>query len=178
MTCRAVRRSLPLLAGDDLGSGKTAKVRAHIAACDACRLEAATYAAARAVVRTFAREDRPPAWTEPEWRAAVRAAAGAVPAERKRTPVPRLRPVPAYVLAIALAAAGVVAVLHKTPHRAPGAALAGISSSAAELAGPIGPELRRPAGPHLTTIRFNLKDGSIKVVWFFNRDFKTDFYGK
>jgi hypothetical protein len=187
MTCRAVRKSLPLLAGDDLGPRKAAKVRAHLAVCATCRLEAATYAAARKAVRTLAREDQPPAWTEVEWSSAVRIATGASPSRRKRAPALRLRPVLATGLAFAIAGAGTLAVLHKKPLPAPAAVLAENirpPSAASALPAlpkstePPGPVLRRPAGPHLTAITFDQKDGALKVVWFFNRDFKTDFYGK
>jgi hypothetical protein len=210
MTCRAIRKSIPLLAGDDLGPRKAAKVRTHVAACDACRREAGTYTAARAAVRTFAREDRLPAWTEAEWSSVLRIATEAVmswpapaapvaPASDapvapasvragaraggKRIPALRLRPVLAYGLAIAIAAAGAVAVLKK-PVLKPAAVFAEIfspppattgSSATTRLPGPM---IRKPAGPHLTSVTFDMKDGVLKVLWFFNRDFKLDFYGK
>lgn len=174
MTCRAVRRALPLLSGDDLAVRKAARVRAHLAACADCRREAEEYAAAREAVRKLAREEARPAWTEGEWRATLQRAAAAAPRDRRR--MPRLRPVLAYGLAIAVAAGGAVAVLRKGPRRPPAAVLAKASPSPA--AGFIGPVLRRPAGPHLTTITFDAKAGTIKVVWFFNRDVRTDFFGK
>lgn len=172
MTCRAARKALPLLAGDDLGPRKAAKVRAHVATCPSCRREADAYAGLRSAARALARADAPPAWSEAEWRAAVRGAVASAPAPRRRI-APFLKPSLAYGLAVALTLGGAAVTLQSLrPHRRPEAALAAV------LAPPSGPVLREPAGPHLTRVTVDPKDGRVRLVWRFGRDLPPDFYGK
>jgi len=172
MTCRAVRRALPLLAGGDLDPRKSARVRSHLESCAPCRREAVAYAGVRSAARALARAEAPPAWSEAAWRAAVRSASASAPPPRRRL-APAFRPVLATGLAAAIALGG-AAVALKTlrPRPRPDAPLAAIFDAAP------GPVLRAPAGPHLTTIAFDPKDGRIRLVWRFNRDPVPDLYGK
>ena len=169
MTCRSFEKSLPLLAGGDLRGRKAEKARSHLASCPACRREAADFEAALAAARALARADASPVWTEAEWRNALRSViAGSAAQSRKASgPGRRLRPVLAYGLGVAALAGIAVSVLRKPPIR-----------PAASFVGTVDLMLRQPAGPHLTSVRFLAKSGRIEVVWFFNRDFPTDFFGK
>ncbi len=171
MTCRSFRKSLPLFAGGDLGGRKADRTRAHLAACATCRRDAAEFEAALETAQSWARTDGAPAWTEAEWRTAVRSATAAAPPPARKSPgdVRRFRPVLAYGLLI-VAVVGASILLK--PRVRPPIPLAGISQSAP------GPLLRQPTGPHLTSVRFAAKGGRLEVVWFFNRNFPTDFYGK
>jgi anti-sigma factor RsiW len=171
MTCRSFRRSSPLHAGSDLGGRKAERARAHLAACPACRRDAAEFEKALAAIRTWARTDDAPAWTEAEWRTAVRSASTDPSSTFTKSPRPGrlLRPVLAYGF---LAVAVVGASFLLKPRVQPPVPMAGITQTAA------GPLLQKPTGPHLTSIRFAAKSGRLEVVWFFNRDFPTDFYGK
>jgi hypothetical protein len=171
MTCRSFRKSLPLHAGGDLRGRRAERARAHLAACAACRRDAAEFEAAIKTARSWARADDSPAWTEAEWRTAVRSAstAAALPIGKSPLRGRRFRPVLAYGL---LAVAVVGASFLLKPRVRPSIPLAGISQLAP------GPLLQRPAGPHLTSVRFTAKNGRLELVWFFNRDLPTDFYGK
>jgi hypothetical protein len=171
MTCRSFRKSLPLYAGGDLGGRKAERTRAHLALCPACRRDAAEFEKALATARSWARTDATPAWTEVEWRAAVRSAstASASPLARPPRTVRPFRPVLAYSL---LAVAVIAASFILKPRVRPSIPVAGISQPAPALL------FLRPSGPHLTSIRFAAKSGRLEVVWFFNRDFPADFYGK
>ncbi len=171
MMCRSFRKSLPLHAGGDLGGRKAERARAHLAACAACRREAAEFERALEAIRSWARTDDAPAWTEAEWRAAVRSAstASAPPIAKSPRPGRLFRPVLATGL---LAVAVVGASFLLKPRVRPSISVAGISQTAP------GPLLQKPAGPHLTSVRFAAKNGRLEVVWFFNRDLPTDFYGK
>lgn len=171
MTCRSFRKSLPLYAGGDLGGRRAERVRAHLAACGSCRRDAAEFTRTLEAVWSWARTDDTPAWTETEWRAAVRSAVTASSPPFATSPGPGLllRPVLATSL---LVIAVIGASFFLRPRVRPPVPVAGVSQAAP------GPLLQKPAGPHLTSVRFAAKNGRIEVVWFFNRDLPTDFYGK
>jgi anti-sigma factor RsiW len=81
MTCRRVRRLIPLAAGDDLRPRLAGAVRAHIDRCPGCRAELESFSAGLTEIKTQARAEGVADWTEAEWRAVV----GRVAAEAKRT---------------------------------------------------------------------------------------------
>jgi len=169
MTCRSFEKSLPLLAGGDLRGPKAEKARSHLASCPACRREAADFEATLTAARALAQADASPVWTEAEWRGVLRSVIAGSAAQPRNAPGlgRRLRPVLAYGLGVAALAGIAVSVLRKPPVR-----------PAASFVGAVGPIIRQPAGPHLTSVRFLTKSGRLEVVWFFNRDFPTDFFGK
>jgi len=76
MTCRKVRKLMPLLAGDDLGPRRTQAVRAHVEACPACRRELEELRAALARFKAGARGESVPDWSEGEWKALMVRATG------------------------------------------------------------------------------------------------------
>jgi hypothetical protein len=67
MTCRKVRKLIPLIAGDDLRPGLACAVRAHIDACPGCRAELEGFRAALAEVKSAAKAEGVPEWGEGEW---------------------------------------------------------------------------------------------------------------
>jgi Putative zinc-finger len=69
MTCRKVRKLIPLIAGDDLRPGLARAVHAHIDACPGCRAELEGLRAALAEVKSAAKAERVPDWGEGEWNA-------------------------------------------------------------------------------------------------------------
>lgn len=79
MTCRKIRKLIPLAAGGDLEPRRDADFRAHLDRCPACRGELEAFRSALAEVRAAARADDATDWTDSEWRAVmarVTAAAG------------------------------------------------------------------------------------------------------
>ena len=85
MTCRKVRKLIPLAAGDDLRPRPAAAVRAHVAACPACRAELEDFRAALAGITSAAKAESAADWTAREWEALMaRAAAEAKAAIQAR----------------------------------------------------------------------------------------------
>jgi anti-sigma factor RsiW len=71
MTCRKVRKLIPLAAGDDLGPRRAAGFHAHLAACPACRTGFEAFRADLAELRAAARSEGLAGWTEAEWKTAM-----------------------------------------------------------------------------------------------------------
>ncbi len=69
MTCRKVRKLIPLIAGDDLRPRLARAVRAHIDACPGCRAELEGFRAALAEAKAAARAESVPEWGGGEWNA-------------------------------------------------------------------------------------------------------------
>lgn len=82
MRCEKSRRYLPLLAGNDLSSRLSRKLRAHLQRCASCRREAGEYRAALDWVKAAARREDIPDWDAAEWNALMVRIAGEK-AERK-----------------------------------------------------------------------------------------------
>ena len=69
MTCRRVRKLMPLFVGDDLRPGQAAAVRDHIDACPGCREEFEAFRAAMAGIKAAAKAEGVAEWREGEWNA-------------------------------------------------------------------------------------------------------------
>ncbi len=80
MTCRRVRKLMPLFVGDDLRPGQAAAVRGHIDACPGCREEFEEFRAAMAGIKAAAKAEGAAEWREGEWDALM----ARVARERKR----------------------------------------------------------------------------------------------
>jgi len=115
MTCRSVRKLLPLAAGGDLSEGQAGKVAAHLETCAACRAEIDAYRFALDRARELDRTaDR--SWNEAAWARAVRRAVdqGGRPAATRPKFV--LRPaVIAVAGAVLIAVAALLLVLTRHP---------------------------------------------------------------
>jgi len=71
MTCRRVRKLMPLFVGDDLRPGLAAAVRGHIDACPGCRAEFEAFRADMAGIKTAAKAEGAGGWTDGEWNSLV-----------------------------------------------------------------------------------------------------------
>lgn len=69
MTCRKVRRALPLLAGGDLPARQERKLQAHVEGCAFCRKELEEYRFALGRIKSAARVEGAGEWSEGEWKA-------------------------------------------------------------------------------------------------------------
>ena len=75
MTCRKVRKLIPLAAGDDLRPRPAAALRAHVASCPACRAELEGFRAALAGITSAAKAESAADWNAHEWRSLMARAA-------------------------------------------------------------------------------------------------------
>lgn len=118
MTCRSVRRLLPLAARPgDLAGAKAAKVAAHVAGCAACRSELEAYRSAIDGVRRLD-EAAARSWSAPAWSAAVRRAIAGTPRPAAARPKLALRTALVAAAGILLVAViGLVFFLNKSPLR-------------------------------------------------------------
>ena len=69
MNCRKIRRSIPLLAGNDLPERKAHRLRAHLERCEMCRKDFRRYSAALRKAKELAYRETTSEWTATEWRA-------------------------------------------------------------------------------------------------------------
>ena len=69
MNCRRIRRSIPLLAGNDLPERKARRLRAHLERCKMCREYFQGYSTALSWVKELADRETASDWTDTEWRA-------------------------------------------------------------------------------------------------------------
>jgi hypothetical protein len=67
MTCRSVRKLIPLAAGDDLRPRLAAAFRAHVDSCPGCRKELEGFRAAMAEIKAAAKAEGVPEWSGGEW---------------------------------------------------------------------------------------------------------------
>ena len=166
MTCRKVRKLIPLAAGDDLRPRPAAAVRAHVAACPACRAELESFRAALAGIRSVAKAEGVADWTESEWRSimaragaeAKRAGQAPVRAGQARVPAPLGRRVRAG-----------------RPHRPgrPGRALPGPVAASGRDDG--SPDARSsppgPAAQDKLTMTIVSPETGLQIVWILDRNF-------
>jgi len=151
MTCRKVRKALPLMAGRDLSPRKAARVEAHVAACAGCQRELEEYKGALARVKAAARAEGAGDWSEAEWKALIVRVTHGRP---EKGPRPRaLRP--RWALASGLAAVTLLAFL-----------VIRIANTGFK------PEGAPPAaGPDVVSMTMVSQETGLKVVWFFNKNF-------
>lgn len=69
MNCRRIRRSIPLLAGNDLPEARARRMRIHLEGCQKCRKDFRAYSAALRRVKELADRETEADWTEAEWQA-------------------------------------------------------------------------------------------------------------
>ncbi|MBP7706425.1 MAG: zf-HC2 domain-containing protein [Candidatus Aminicenantes bacterium] len=167
MTCRTIRRLMPLAAGDDLRPRRARAFRAHLDACPACREELRTFHEALATLRTAATDEGVPDWTEAEWRALMARAAGqagtgeaghAAPAR------PAFRPRWAAASAAgALIGLVALALLFRGPVPGPeGRVRAGAPAGGTALAA---------GGQDVLSMTMVSRETGLQIVWFFDKNF-------
>jgi hypothetical protein len=152
MTCAKVKKSLPLLAGNDLPPRKVRRLLAHIDGCPLCRKELEEYRAALGRVKAAAREERVGDWSDPEWKSLL----ARITAERmeKRRSVPGFRP--RWAMASGVAGVILLAVLTLVFRNSI-----------------FRPEGTAPApGPDVVSVTMVSQETGLQVVWFFNKNFE------
>lgn len=151
MTCRKVRKALPLMAGGDLPARKERNVQAHLERCARCRRELEEYRLALGRIKAAAGAEGAGDWSEAEWKALMARVTGTRPG-KERAPV-RVRP--RWALASGLAAVAVLALL-----------VVRITNTGLK------PEGAPPAaGPDVVSVTMVSHETGLQVVWFFNRNF-------
>ncbi|MGZ7065651.1 MAG: anti-sigma factor family protein [Candidatus Aminicenantales bacterium] len=152
MTCAKVKKSLPLLAGDDIPARKVRRLLAHIDSCPLCRKELDEYRAALGRVKAAAREDRVEDWSDPVWKGLL----ARITAEKmaKKSPAPGFRP--RWAMASGLAALILLAMLtlvfRNSIFRPEGTA--------------------QPPGPEVVSVTMVSQETGLQVVWFLNKNFE------
>ena len=85
MTCRRVRKLMPLAAGEDLRPRPAAALRAHIDSCPGCREELERFRTALAGIKTAAKAAGAAEWHEGEWAALMARVAAEARGTREAT---------------------------------------------------------------------------------------------
>jgi anti-sigma factor RsiW len=156
MTCLKTRHLMPLAAGDDLGPRRARAFRAHIDACPACRTELEAYRATLRALRTAAKGEGVPDWTEGEWKALMVRATASAGNDGKEAAAGRPAPWPRWAAA---SAAGV---------------LVGLVVLGVLFRGP-GPKGRVAAAAareqDVVSLTMVSQETGLQIVWFFDRNF-------
>jgi anti-sigma factor RsiW len=165
MTCRKVRKLIPLAAGDDLRPRPAAVVRAHVAACPACRAELESFRAALAAVTAAARAEAVGDWTEREWRSLMARAASEAKAAGQ-APEGAARPAfqPRWAAASVIGAClglVVLGMLFRGPSQRPDAMTAAAGLPAAAGAG----------GQDTLTMTLVSPETGLQIVWILDKNF-------
>jgi len=158
MTCRKVRKLMPLAAGGDLRPREAAAFLAHVDACPACRAELDAFRAAMAEVKAAAKAEGLGEWSEGAWSALMARVAAST--ERESRPAFGAR-------WVAAAAAGaflglvVLGLLVRGPSAVPGggAKEAALAVSAA------------PSRQERVAITMVSPETGLQVVWFLDKNF-------
>ena len=154
---------MPLAAGDDLGPRRARAFRAHVDACPDCRTELEAYRATLRALRTAAKGEGVPDWTEGEWqalmaRATASAGNGGVGAAAVRpTPWPRWAAASAAGVLVGLVVLG---MLFRGPVPGPGE-------------GGVGrPDGRAAREQDVVSLTMVSQETGLQIVWFFDKEFR------
>jgi predicted anti-sigma-YlaC factor YlaD len=161
MTCRKVRSLIPLAAGDDLRPRRVRAVRAHIEACPACRAEFEDFQLALARIKTAAKAEGMPDWSEGEWQALMArgpALAQGSAEEKKDLRAPLMWPRWAAASAVgAFIGLVVLSVLFKAPVH--------------DLKRTATRQVAQAAGPDVVSLTMVSQETGLQVVWFLDKKF-------
>ena len=161
MTCRKAKKLIPLYAGDDLRPRLGAAVRAHIDACLSCRKELGEYRQDLTRLKTAAKAESVPDWSEGEWRALAARFKPAAPGEKRPAFLAQPRWAAASVLGAFLGLV-VLAVLFKGPMGGPErVATAGRTDQAAAV--------RKQDVVSMTMVS---QETGLQIVWFLDKSFE------
>lgn len=166
MTCRKVRKLMPLFAGDDLGPRRTRAVRSHLDACPACRSELGELREALARIKAAAKEESVPDWSESEWKALMVRATGEIPVSRKEERSAGARVArPRWAVASAagvLVGFVILSVLFRGPVPGPG-----------RTGSPAVPSALTEAGraQDVVTLTMVSPETGLQIVWFLDKNF-------
>ncbi len=152
MTCRKAMKLIPLSAGDDLRPRLGRAVRAHIDACPACRRELLDYRLALIRLKTAAKAESVPGWSEGEWRVLMGRVGPAGSEAKRPTFAVRPRWAAATVLGTFLGLA-ILSILLKDRS-------AGMR------------ETPQAGGPEVVSLTLVSQDTGLRVVWFLDKNFE------
>ena len=171
MNCKKVKRLLSLIVGSEIPPSKTSAIKAHLEKCPECQHEYDSYILFLEKTKEWLARDRKD-WEDREWQGAVQKAIK----EGKHEVTPFvLWPVKkawAYalmgVLAAALALLFVVRPSFIEKEKAPGSEV--LTQTWAQLSGALLEESQQDA----ISMTIVSKETGLKIVWFFNRNFKLE----
>ncbi len=168
MTCRKVRKLIPLAAGNDLRPRQARAVRAHLEACPGCRQELAAFRRDLAGITAAASEESAAGWNESEWRALVagvteRALGKSADGRPGVAPEPAFRPRWATAAALgALLALVIMAALFRGPGLRRERPTGRDSAAAAQA----------PPRQDRMSVTMVSPDSGLQVVWILDRNFE------
>jgi len=172
MNCKKAERWIPLAAGNDLSAKKAAAVRGHLERCPDCRKDVAELEQALRAAKTLAGAERAGDWSEAEWRSLLRiVTAGGIKKKRVWAGLP-LKPVLAGGLGLVFLAFGSFLLLKKSP--APPFTQASFKSPSLEQVQTKGLNDL----PKITSKTIVSKETGFKIIWFYNKNFQGDGFGK
>jgi len=172
MNCKKAKRWIPLAAGKDLSAGKAAAVEEHLRACDTCRREAAEIERALRAAKALAGADIVQDWSDAEWRRLIENATAAKVERKNPLAGLSLKPALAGAAALVLLALGSYLVLRK-PAATPVTQAALNPPAIAEIV-PQEPAVK----PEVASKTIVSKQTGLKIIWFYNKNFQGDGYGK
>ncbi len=167
MTCRKVRKLIPLAAGNDLRTRQAAAFLAHLGRCPVCREELEGFRRALAGIKAAAKAESVPDWSESEWKAMLARAAAAAKAGAGEAPgrvggyVFRPRWAAASVLGAAIGLA-VLSLLFRGPSSRPDATAAAGGTAGTVLA----------LGQDRLTMTMVSPETGLQVVWILDKNFE------
>ncbi len=175
MSCRTIRKRIPLFVGGDLSASKSERVMRHLASCPECRAEAEEIERSRAVVREMARAGAAGDFSPAEWRRMIRRITEAPAESRARTAAMKLRPAFAATLGV-LAVAGFF--LLQKELRSPAAPETGSFAVAGAEARPALPPPAPTRNPDVTAVTIRAPETGANIIWFYNKKFEWQGFGK
>ena len=172
MNCKKAAKLIPLAAGNDLSDKKAAALRTHLERCPDCRKEAVELERALRAAKALAGGENAGDWSADEWRNLMRdVRAGGIQKKRNLADI-RLRPALAGGLGLALfLVLGSFLILKKSPTPP---TQASFKSPSLEQVQPKGPN----GIPDVTSKTIVSKETGLKIIWFYNKNFQGDGYGK
>lgn len=165
MTCRRVRKLMPLAAGGDLRPRPMAAFRAHVDACPSCREEFEAFRADLAAIKMEARARDAGDWREAEWTALmarVRADSSLDRSGDADHPGSVLRPRWAAASALGTLAAAAILLMLFLAGPGPGRKTANAGG---------GPIVSEAKPQDVLTMTMVFPETGLQVVWFFDKDF-------
>jgi len=165
MTCRKVRKLIPLAAGGDLRPRRAAVFLAHVDSCPGCREELERFRRALAGIKTAAKTAAVAEWSEGEWsalmaRVAAEARGGREAPGGAGAPVIRPRWAAASVVGAFLCLI-VLSMLFRGPSSRPETMKAAVEKPVAAEAG----EQDR------LTMTLVSPESGLQIVWIFDKNF-------
>ena len=157
MRCQMAEKKLALIAGGELSSRQSRRIKKHLAACPECRREYQLYMQAAKQMHAWMDADTPD-WDETEWQRVLRKAETAAP-EREPSPAPR-RFKPVWAGALFLLAAIVLYMVVWFPFSPSGDE---VSPRAVFM---------QETPQDTVSVTFVSQETGLKIKWFIKKDFE------